>query len=205
LYNYFKQLFSSYKPPLDGIREEIITDISLAIGGDYNIFDIVPKHCKTKKSKILLSNEDLDKTETLIMPISSRSPYQRYTKSKRSKRLRTLEKQYKLPKAVAEGLQYCDFIRQRCKQKNGSIPMLLACSYIHHSLNILKVRSKFGILIESAEPREPHHFALLFVIEQCINPYMVNEIIHNQVNAGFITDVKRICHQKNYNKMQKGF
>jgi glutamate synthase (ferredoxin) len=41
------------------------------------------------------------------------------------------------------------------------IPMLLACSYIHHSLNIL-VRSKFGIIIESAEPREPHHFALLF-------------------------------------------
>jgi glutamate synthase (ferredoxin) len=36
------------------------------------------------------------------------------------------------------------------------IPMLLACSYIHHSLNILKVRSKFGIIIESAEPREPH-------------------------------------------------
>jgi glutamate synthase (ferredoxin) len=42
------------------------------------------------------------------------------------------------------------------------IPMLLVCSYIHHSMNILKVRSKFGIIIESAEPREPHHFALLF-------------------------------------------
>jgi glutamate synthase (ferredoxin) len=48
LYNYFKQLFAQVtNPPLDGIREEIITDISLAIGGDYNIFDIVPKHCKS--------------------------------------------------------------------------------------------------------------------------------------------------------------
>jgi glutamate synthase (ferredoxin) len=47
LYN-FKQLFAQVtNPPLDGIREEIITDISLAIGGDYNIFDIVPKHCKS--------------------------------------------------------------------------------------------------------------------------------------------------------------
>jgi glutamate synthase (ferredoxin) len=47
LYNYFKQLFAQVtNPPLDGIREEIITDISLAIGGD-NIFDIVPKHCKS--------------------------------------------------------------------------------------------------------------------------------------------------------------
>jgi glutamate synthase (ferredoxin) len=42
------------------------------------------------------------------------------------------------------------------------IPMLLACSYNHHSLNKLQVRSKFGIIIRSAEPREPHHFALLF-------------------------------------------
>jgi glutamate synthase (ferredoxin) len=49
LYNYFKQLFAQVtNPPLDGIREEIITDISLAIGGDYNIFDIVPKHVKVK-------------------------------------------------------------------------------------------------------------------------------------------------------------
>ena len=55
--------------------------------------------------------------------------------------------------------------------------MLLACSYLHHSLNILKARSKFGIIIESAEPREPHHFALLFGYgASAINPYMVNEI-----------------------------
>ena len=63
LYNYFKQLFAQVtNPPLDGIREEIITDISLAIGGDYNIFDIVPKHCKKLKiQNPVISNEDLDK------------------------------------------------------------------------------------------------------------------------------------------------
>lgn len=59
LYNYFKQLFAQVtNPPLDGIREEIITDISLAIGGDYNIFDIVPKHCKKLKiQNPVISNE----------------------------------------------------------------------------------------------------------------------------------------------------
>jgi glutamate synthase (NADPH/NADH) large chain len=78
---------------------------------------------------------------------------------------------------------------------------LLACSYIHHSLKILKVRSRFGILIESAEPREPHHFALLFGYgASAINPYMVNEIIHDQVNQGFITNINADYAIKNYNK-----
>jgi glutamate synthase (ferredoxin) len=67
LYNYFKQLFAQVtNPPLDGIREEIITDISLAIGGDYNIFDIDAKH--SKKIKIqnpVISNEDLDKLKNI--------------------------------------------------------------------------------------------------------------------------------------------
>jgi glutamate synthase (ferredoxin) len=62
------------------------------------------------------------------------------------------------------------------------IPMFL----LHHSMNILKVRSKFGIIIESAEPREPHHFAL-FGYASAINPYLVNEIIRDQVDKSFIT------------------
>ncbi len=67
LYNYFKQLFAQVtNPPLDGIREEIITDISLAIGGDYNIFDIVPKHCKKLKiQNPVISKEDLDKIRNI--------------------------------------------------------------------------------------------------------------------------------------------
>jgi glutamate synthase (ferredoxin) len=67
LYNYFKQLFAQVtNPPLDGIREEIITDISLAIGGDYNIFDIVPK--KLKIQNPVISKEDLDKVRNIDHP-----------------------------------------------------------------------------------------------------------------------------------------
>ena len=67
LYNYFKQLFAQVtNPPLDGIREEIITDISLAIGSDFNIFDIEPKHCKKLKiQNPVISNEDLDKIRNI--------------------------------------------------------------------------------------------------------------------------------------------
>jgi glutamate synthase (ferredoxin) len=70
--------------------------------------------------------------------------------------------------------------------KMAPIPMLLACSMSSFD-EILKVRSKFGI-IRSAEPREPHHFALLFGYgASAINPYLVDEIIRDQVDKSFIT------------------
>jgi glutamate synthase (ferredoxin) len=65
--------------------------------------------------------------------------------------------------------------------------MLLATSHTHHAFKRLKQRSKFGIIIESAEPREPHHFSLLFGYgASAINPYMVNEIIIHQTQEGII-------------------
>jgi glutamate synthase (ferredoxin) len=75
----------------------------------------------------------------------------------------------------------------------------MACSYIHHSLNLLQVRSKFGIIIESAEPREPHHFASLFGYgASAINPYLVNDT--RPVDKGIITDLKADYAIANYNK-----
>src|SRR5690606_7688537 len=70
LFNYFKQLFAQVtNPPLDGIREEIVTDISLCIGGDKNIFDIIPEQCKKLKiQNPVISNEDLDKIKYIEHP-----------------------------------------------------------------------------------------------------------------------------------------
>ena len=206
LYNYFKQLFAQVtNPPLDGIREEIITDISLAIGGDFNIFDIDPKHCKKLKiHNPVISNEDLDKIRNIDhADFKSVTISTLYDIEKGVNGLeRALEKCVKATfKAVSEGCNIVILSDRGVSDKKAPIPMLLACSYIHHSLNILKVRSKFGILIESAEPREPHHFALLFGYgASAINPYMVNEIIYDQVKQGFISNVKADYAVKNYNK-----
>jgi glutamate synthase (ferredoxin) len=206
LYNYFKQLFAQVtNPPLDGIREEIITDISLAIGGDYNIFDIVPKHCKKLKiHNPVISNEDLDKIRSVDHPdFKSVTISTLYEIKKGVNGLeRALEKCIAATfKAVNEGCNIVILSDRGVSEKMAPIPMLLACSYIHHSLNTLKVRSKFGIIIESAEPREPHHFALLFGYgASAINPYMVNEIIRDQVDKGFITNVNAEYAIKNFNK-----
>jgi glutamate synthase (NADPH/NADH) large chain len=206
LYNYFKQLFAQVtNPPLDGIREEIITDTSLAIGGDYNIFDITDIHCKKIKiQNPVVSNEDLDKIRNIDhVDFKSVTISTLYKIEKGVNGLeRALEKCVQATfKAVSEGCNIVILSDRGVSKEFAPIPMLLATSYIHHSLNILKVRSKFGIIIESAEPREPHHFALLFGYgASAINPYMVNEIIHNQVNEGFITGVKADYAITNYNK-----
>ena len=206
LYNYFKQLFAQVtNPPLDGIREEIITDISLAIGGDFNIFDIESKHCKKLKiQNPVISNEDLDKirninhTDFKSVTISTLYEIEKGVNGLE----RALEQcVYETFKAVSEDCNIVILSDRGVSDKYAPIPMLLACSYIHHSLNSLKARSKFGIIIESAEPREPHHFALLFGYgASAINPYMVNEIIHNQIDSGIITNIKADYAIKNYNK-----
>ena len=85
-------------------------------------------------------------------------------------------------------------------KENAPIPALLACSYLHHSLNRVSKRSKFGTVIETAEAREPHHFATLFGYgASAINPYMVNEIIRMQVQEGFIKDLTEQKAVDNFN------
>jgi glutamate synthase (ferredoxin) len=206
LYNYFKQLFAQVtNPPLDGIREEIITDISLAIGGDFNIFEIEAKQCKKLKiQNPVISKEDLDKISNIDHPdFKAATISTLYNIEKGVNGLeRALEKCVQATfKAVSEGHNIIILSDRGVSEKMAPIPMLLACSYVHHSLNILKVRSKFGIIIESAEPREPHHFALLFGYgASAINPYLVNEIIREQVSAGHITNMDADYAIANYNK-----
>ena len=78
-------------------------------------------------------------------------------------------------KKVDEGCNIIIISDRGVSKELGSVPILLACSNIHHCLMKLKKRSKFGIVIESSEPREPHHFSMLFGFgASAINPYLVN-------------------------------
>ncbi len=206
LFNYFKQLFAQVtNPPLDGIREEIITDISLAIGGDRNIFDIVPEQAKKLRiQNPVISNADLDKikniehsdfksiTIPILYPIS--------------KGVNGLEEALdnmivRCEKAVNEGANIIILSDRNIDKENAPIPVLQACSYVNHSLNKLKKRSKFGIVLESAEPREPHHFATLFGYgASAVNPYLVNEVIAHQVKEKMIKGIDEDTAIQNFNK-----
>ena len=189
LYNYFKQLFAQVtNPPLDGIREEIVTDTSLSIGSDYNLFSVDPVHAKKLRiQNPIISNEDLDKIKFIKhKDFISASVSVLYEVDKGyngiEKAIENIVNQVK--EKVIQRANIIILSDRGIKKDLAPIPMLLACSAVHHGLIKHGLRSKFGIVIESAEPREPHHFATLFGYgASAINPYMVNEIIETLVSS----------------------
>lgn len=206
LYNYFKQLFAQVtNPPLDGIREEIVTDFSLPIGGDVNIFDISEKQCeKLKIQNPVISNEDLDKLKNLdYKAFKSRSIDVLYDITKGLNGLEAALKNIikETVQAVDDDCNIIILSDRHVNKKYAPIPMLLACSYVNSQLTKTGKRSRFGIVIESAEPREPHHFATLFGYgASAINPYMINEIIAQQIEEKALLNISEEKAIENFNK-----
>ena len=207
IYNYFKQLFAQVtNPPLDGIREEMITDISLTLGEDHNIFDFTELHCrKLKIQNPVISKEDLDKIKNY-----DASPDYKVVSVpilyEVSKGLNGLEDALEsilnqASKAVDEKANIIILSDRNIGKDLAPIPALLACSYVNSGLQRLGKRSKLSIIVESAEPREVHHFCLLFGFgASAVNPYLVNEIIAEQIEEHDITEFSFEDAVKNYNK-----
>ncbi|MEH6680395.1 MAG: glutamate synthase large subunit [Sediminicola sp.] len=207
IYNYFKQLFAQVtNPPLDGIREELITDISLTLGSDRNIFEFTELHCrKLKIQNPVISKEDLDKIKNY-----DASPDYKVVSIPIlydiAKGLNGLEDALEdilaqASQAIGEGTNIIILSDRNVNKDQAPIPALLACSFVNSGLQKLGRRSKLSIIIESAEPREVHHFALLFGFgASAINPYLVNEIIAEQIQEHDITEYSFEEAIKNYNK-----
>ncbi len=206
IYNYFKQLFAQVtNPPLDGIREELITDISLTLGADHNIFNINEKHCnKLKIQNPVISKEDLDKIKTYAdKGFKATSVPMLYNINRGLNGLEdALEDTLnKVSEAIDDGSNIIILSDRNVSKHRAPIPALLACSFVNSGLQKLGKRSQVSIIIESAEPREVHHFALLFGYgASAINPYMVNEIIKEQIEDNNITELEAEAAVTNYNK-----
>ncbi|WNH14206.1 glutamate synthase large subunit [Thalassobellus suaedae] len=204
--NYFKQLFAQVtNPPLDGIREEIVTDISLSLGKDRNIFSITERQCrKLKIQNPVISNADLEKIRNIsIESFKAETIEMLYPKEKGLNGLEDALDDIivQIEKALLRKTNIIILSDRGVNKEFAPIPSLLACSYVNHQLNRLRKRSYFDIIIESAEPREPHHFATLFGYgASAINPYMVNEIIRMQVKEGFIEGIDEQKAVDNFNK-----
>ena len=204
--NYFKQLFAQVtNPPLDGIREEIVTDISLNLGKDRNIFSITERQCrKLRIQNPVISNADLEKIRSInIESFKAETIQILYPKSKGLNGLEDALEAIiiQVEKALERKTNIIILSDRGVNKELAPIPAMLACSYVNHQLNRLRKRSYFDIIIESAEPREPHHFATLFGYgASAINPYMVNEIIRMQVKEKFITGMNEDEAVKNFNK-----
>ncbi|HMQ44189.1 MAG TPA: glutamate synthase large subunit, partial [Mariniflexile sp.] len=152
----------------------------------------------------VISNADLEKIRTITIESFKAETFQMlYPKAQGLNGLEDALEDLivQVSKAIDNGVNIIILSDRGVNKEFAPMPALLACSYVNHQMNRLRKRSYFDIIIESAEPREPHHFATLFGYgASAINPYMVTEIIRMQVKEGFITGIDEDKAVNNFNK-----
>jgi glutamate synthase domain-containing protein 2/glutamate synthase domain-containing protein 1/glutamate synthase domain-containing protein 3 len=197
LYNYFKQLFAQVtNPPIDAIREELVTSIDTAIGRDENLFEPTAKAAhQIKLNSFVLTNEELEKLRLLGDSESAwgKTGFKSITlpmlfdKQHGTQGLEwALEKLcHQAGAAVADGYDIFILSDREMDENRVPIPALLAVSAVNNYLIREGTRTQVGFVLESGEPREVHHFALLLGYgATAINPYLAFETIHDQIKAG---------------------
>ncbi len=193
LYNYFKQLFAQVtNPPIDAIREEIIVAWNTTIGPERNLIKPDPESCRqiTVKTPIL-SNEELAKIrhiqrkgfKAVTLPIL-------FKVSEGSRGMeRALEDLFSgADRAIAGGANLLILSDRGVDGEKAAIPALLALSGLHHHLIREGTRTRVSLLLESGEPREVHHFAVLIGYgASAVNPYLAFESLEDMIRKGLIT------------------
>jgi glutamate synthase (ferredoxin) len=184
LYNYFKQLFAQVtNPPVDAIREEIIMSTDTTIGPERNLLDPQPESCRHIKLKSpILTNEELEKLRRLggWKGFHARTLNILYKVKEDGAGLESAMEALcaSASEAVAEGVNLLVLSDRGVDAEHAPIPALLAVAGVHHHLIREGSRAKVALLIESGEPREVHHFAMLLGYgAAAINPYLAFETI----------------------------
>ncbi|MFH0764335.1 MAG: glutamate synthase large subunit [Candidatus Omnitrophota bacterium] len=183
LYNYFKQLFAQVtNPPIDSIRERLVMSLESFIGPEKNILEETPEHShKVRVKNPILTNEELEKIRDIsINGFRTKTIYTFFdAASGKDGFLRALERIcFEAEYAIEKGHSFIILSDRGADKDNIALPALLAASAVHHYLVRKTIRSQVAILVESAEPREVHHFALLFGYgADCINPYLAYETV----------------------------
>ena len=182
LFNYFKQLFAQVSnPPLDAIREELVTSLRATIGEERNLFEETPLHARQITIPYpIINNEDLGKLrECKQEGIKSETIKCLFNPSHENGIKTALDEiQTSAEKAINKGASVLILSDRGVDQNHAPIPSLLYTSAIHHHLISIGLRSKVGLVIETGEAREVGHFALLIGYGAgAINPYFAIEII----------------------------
>jgi glutamate synthase domain-containing protein 2/glutamate synthase domain-containing protein 1/glutamate synthase domain-containing protein 3 len=189
LYAYFKQLFAQVtNPPIDPIREELVMSLESYIGPEKNLLDETADHChRLHVKRPILANEELlkiryikfngfkTKTISILFDTDSEKNFMKTLNEICEKAADAIKKGYKFIILSDRGVN-----KEKC-----AIPALLATGAVHQYLVKRSLRTQIGIVVESAEPREVHHFALLFGYgADCVNPYLAYEAVRKLIEDG---------------------
>ncbi|HEY7318318.1 MAG TPA: glutamate synthase large subunit [Candidatus Binatia bacterium] len=206
LYNYFKQLFAQVtNPPIDPIREELITSTTLTLGSEGNLVDPRPESCRQLRlTDPILKNSDMEKLRKLDQPVlkSLTLPMLFNPNEGKAGLERALEQLFNsADQAIADGITILILSDKGVDQTHAPIPALLAVSGLHHHLIRCGTRTRVGLVLESGEPREVHHFCLLLGYgAQAINPYLAYECLNDMIHEGMLKGLTYHDAVKGYNK-----
>ena len=189
LFNYFKQLFAQVtNPPIDAIREELVTSTTVYVGKEGNILDEKPENCRVLKvHNPILTDTDLLKIksmnkkgfEVVELPITY---YKNTSLEKALDRLFV-----ETDRAYRDGANIIILSDRGVDENHVAIPSLLAVSAMHQYLIKTKRRTSVALILESGEPREVHHFATLLGYGACaVNPYLALQGIKKLIDENML-------------------
>ncbi len=191
LYDYFKQLFAQVtNPPIDSLREELITSTMVMLGTEGQLLDSSEVNCRRiRLPHPILTNQSLEKIRGINQPgFRAVTLPIFYDVSKGGKGIEAaMQDLYRqAEKAAGKGVNIIVLSdKGEIEKDRAPIPALLAVSGLHNFLINAGIRTKIGLVLESAEPRAVHHFAMLISYGAgAINPYMAFETIHSLVQSG---------------------
>ena len=193
LFDYFQQLFAQVtNPPLDAIREEVVTSVGTAVGPEGNLLDATAEHCRQlvlpfpvinndHLAKIIHINEDGRYPHLRSLVVSG---LYRVVEGESGLRATLAQICGDISTAIDEGVRLIVLSDRNSDEVFAPIPSLLLTSAVHHHLILTKQRTKVGLIVESGDAREVHHMALLVGFGAgAINPYLAFESIEDMIAA----------------------
>jgi len=193
VFNYFKQLFAQVtNPPIDPIREDLVMSLKTSVGAEQNLFEETPLHChQLEIENPVISSGELQKIKEVnvgkIRAVTLPAVF-KIADGGDGLRAALDELCRQTTVAIESGYNIIILSDRNHGEERAPIPSLLATGAVHHHLIREGTRTRCGIIVESGEPREVHHFALLVGYgASAVNPYLACETIVDMVNSGMLT------------------
>jgi len=209
LFQYFKQLFAQVtNPPIDPIRESLVMTLRTMLGGESNLFDESPLHCrKLQLTTPILGNDELEQIRSLDQPgLYAKTLTAVFQPDEVPLQTALEELGRAAEEAIDHGATLLVISDRGHDAEHVPIPSLLATAAVHHHLIRTGKRKSCGLIVESGEPREVHHFCLLIGYGAGgVNPYLAYDTVANAVREGVIEDfTEEEAHAKYRKAVEKG-
>ncbi|WP_295822245.1 glutamate synthase large subunit [uncultured Microbacterium sp.] len=197
LFDYFSQQFAQVtNPPLDSIREEVVTSLSLGLGPERNLLAWGPEHTRTVTLDFpVIDNDELAKIQHIDTALPGRSSVTirglyRVEAGHKGLQKRLTQMCTEVDQAIEDGAEFIVLSDRDSNKDLAPIPSLLMLAAVHHHLIRKETRMKVGLVVEAGDVREVHHVATLIGYgASAVNPYLAMETVEYLVRAGFITNI----------------